>query len=340
MEVTARPVVSIVVPVFQERENVTILYDEVVEAMRVAGLSFELVFIDDGSTDGTVEQLAQLARDERVKLVLFRRNYGQTAAMQAGLDHATGQYIVTMDGDLQNDPRDIPMMIRHLEQGYDLVHGWRRRRKDKWLSRKLPSRIANKLISRATGFPIHDLGCTLKAMRKEVAKDLELYGDMHRFIPILADRVGARCLEVETNHRARQFGQTKYGLGRTFRVVLDLITVCYMQRFFAKPMRLFGAIGLWMALFASVGLATTFAMKLGWNKDMTGNPLLILSMMLAVMSVQFFSLGLIGEVAARIYYGQRDHCSYHVRRLVNFAQGDEASKQSAAPHDQPQRRAA
>lgn len=312
------PTVSVVVPVYQENENVELLYREITSAMEQAEIDFEMVIVDDGSNDGTVEQLQGIAEDERVKLVLFRRNYGQTAAMNAGINHATGRYIVTMDGDLQNDPCDIPMMIKKLDEGYDLVHGWRKNRQDKFLSRKLPSKLANWLISRTTGFPIHDLGCTLKAMRREIAQELELYGEMHRFIPILADQLGAKSLEVVTHHRARQFGTTKYGIGRTFRVILDLITVRYMQKYFSSPMKLFGMIGIWIGILAMGSVILAIAMKAVWGTDMTGNPMLLLGILSAVLSVQFFSLGLIGEVAARIYYSQHDRQNYRIRKLVNF----------------------
>ena len=312
------PTVSVVVPVYQENENVELLYREITSAMEQAEIDFEMVIVDDGSNDGTVEKLQGIAEDERVNLVLFRRNYGQTAAMNAGINHATGRYIVTMDGDLQNDPRDIPMMIEKLDEGYDLVHGWRKNRQDKFLSRKLPSKLANWLISRTTGFPIHDLGCTLKAMRREIAQELELYGEMHRFIPILADQLGAKSLEVVTHHRARQFGTTKYGIGRTFRVILDLITVRYMQKYFASPMKLFGMIGIWIGMLAVGSVFLAIVMKAVWGTDMTGNPMLLLGILSAVLSVQFFSLGLIGEVAARIYYSQHDRQNYRIRKLVNF----------------------
>ena len=320
MNSTRQPQVSIVIPVFEELENIPILYDEIKEVMGRAELVYEVLFVDDGSRDGTVERLKELAADDRVKLLLFRRNYGQTAAMHAGIKHARGQYIVTMDGDLQNDPRDIPMMIQRLEEGYDLVHGWRRARKDKWLSRRLPSMIANWIISRSTRFPIHDLGCTLKAMRREIAQEMELYGDMHRFIPILADQLGARCIEVETHHRARQFGRTKYGIGRTFRVVLDLMTVLYMQRFFAKPMRFFGSVGLWTAAASGLAITAALFLKLVWHADMTGNPLLMIGVITSVLSVQFFSLGLLGEVASRIYFGQPQNRNYRIRQTMNLAE--------------------
>ena len=246
MEDFKTPQVSIIIPTYNELQNVPPLYSELRAVLEQTERSFELIFVDDGSTDGTVESLQELAvADSRVKIVLFRRNYGQTAAMQAGIHYAEGDYLVTIDGDLQNDPQDIPMMLAELDQGYDLVHGWRKDRKDALISRKIPSRIANWLISRVTRVPVRDLGCTLKGIRREFADELELCGEMHRFIPILAHQRGAKCAEVVTNHRARRYGTSKYGLSRTIRVVLDLITVKFMLDYFSSPMKLFGRFG-WM----------------------------------------------------------------------------------------------
>ena len=313
------PQVSVIIPAYNELENVDLLHDELTSVMAESGRSYELVFVDDGSTDGTKNRLRQLADDDdKIKLVFFRRNYGQTAAMQAGIHHANGEYLVTIDGDLQNDPRDIPMMIEKLEEGFDLVHGWRKDRKDALVSRKIPSRIANWLLSKVTGFPIHDLGCTLKVMRRGIAGDIELYGEMHRFVPILGHQLGAKSAEVVTHHRPRQFGETKYGIGRTFRVVLDLITVKYMLKYFASPMKLFGWLGIWVAALGFTAAIATGAMKLFGGVDLTGNPLTLLSVLAAILSVQFVSLGLIGEVCARIYFSNENRRTYHVRELVNF----------------------
>ena len=313
------PQVSVIIPTFNELDNVKLLYGELTGTLDSFGRSYELVFVDDGSSDGTRERLRQLALDDpKIKLVFFRRNYGQTAAMQAGIHHASGEYLVTIDGDLQNDPRDIPMMIEKLEEGFDVVHGWRKDRKDALISRKIPSRVANWLISKVTDFPIHDLGCTLKVIRSEIAEDIELYGEMHRFIPILGHQLGARSAEVVTNHRARQFGETKYGIGRTFRVILDLITVKYMLKYFASPMKLFGWLGIWVATLGFASASVAGAMKLFGGVDVTGNPLTLLAVLSVILSVQFVSLGLIGEVCARIYFSKENRRTYHVRELVNF----------------------
>ncbi len=311
--------VSIVIPVYNEHDNIVPLYQQLDAVCRGLARDCEFLLIDDGSTDGTRERLRDIAAvDGRVKVVFFRRNYGQTAAMQAGLQMASGDVIVTMDGDLQNDASDIPMMLRKIDEGYDLVHGWRKNRQDTWINRKLPSKIANWLISRVTGFPIHDLGCTLKAIRREIAQEVELYGEMHRFIPILAHARGARCVEVITRHHSRRFGQTKYGIGRTFRVILDLITVKYMLDYFASPMKLFGKFGLWCGAVATASAIATVAMKLFSGVDMTGNPLLLLTILSLMVGIQFMSLGLLGEVSARIYYGSQQKQHYAVRELINF----------------------
>jgi len=312
--------VSVVIPLYNEFDNILRLHEQLTAVMREFGRSYELLFVDDGSNDGGITHLRSLAAsDPCVKAVLFRRNYGQTAAMQAGLQTATGDVIVTLDGDLQNDPGDIPMMVEKIDEGYDLVHGWRKNRQDKWLSRKLPSKLANGLISRTTGFPIHDLGCTLKAIRREIAQELELYGEMHRFIPILAHQRGAKCVEVVTRHHARQFGTSKYGISRTLRVVLDLITVKYLLDYFASPMKLFGLLGLTCSGLAGVVGLGTIAMKLLGGVDMTGTPLLLLTIFSMMAALQFFSLGLLGEVCARIYYTSQPKQHYAIRETLNLA---------------------
>ncbi|MGB6042524.1 MAG: glycosyltransferase family 2 protein [Pirellulales bacterium] len=308
---------SVVVPIYNEVENVSLCYRELTPVLQGLGLEYEILFVDDGSRDGSTERLEQLVRcDARVKLVQLRRNFGQTAAMSAGMETACGDTIITIDGDLQNDPADIPMMLQKLQEGYDLVYGWRKVRKDAFLNRRLPSKIANWLIAKVTGFPVHDLGCTLKVMRREIAEELSMYGEMHRFIPILAHWEGARSVEVVTRHRPRQFGQTKYGIWRTFRVVLDLVTVKYMIRYAVSPMRLFGAMGL-LASAAGMGSGlAVVAMKAFGGVDMTGNPLLLAAVFASTVGVQFFVLGLLGEVTSRIYHECQGKKPYRVRRIV------------------------
>ena len=312
--------VSVVVPIYNERDNIQPMYDALLDVLPETYKSYEIIFVNDGSQDGSSEVLNQVAaRCQNVKVIHFRRNFGQTAAMSAGLEYAAGEVIVTLDGDLQNDPSDIPMMLDKIDEGYDLVHGWRKHRQDAFVNRKLPSKIANWIIAKVTGFPVHDLGCTLKAMRREIAQDLRLYGEMHRFIPILAHWQGARCAEVETKHHPRRFGQTKYGIWRTVRVILDLITVKFMIQYSTSPMKLFGGLGMFSTLCSLASCVATVAMKWFGGIDMTGNPLLLLSGLLGIAGLQFFVLGLLGEVAARTYFESQGMRPYRVREMRNFS---------------------
>ncbi|MCA9041079.1 MAG: glycosyltransferase family 2 protein [Planctomycetaceae bacterium] len=310
---------SIVVPIYNEVENIPRLYAALTPVLEEMDREYEILLVDDGSTDGSREELAKLAQqDERIKVIEFRNNFGQTAAMAAGLRHASGDILITMDGDLQNDPTDIPMMVDKIEEGYDLVHGWRKNRQDTFINRKLPSIIANWLISKVTGFPVNDLGCTLKAIRREVAQELELFGDMHRFIPILAAWRGAKCAEVVTKHHPRQFGETKYGISRTFKVLLDLITVKYLIQYLVSPMRLFGTMGLIAGGVGVLSGVLTVGMKLYSGVDMTGNPLFTLTVFSVMVGIQFFILGMLGELGARIYFEVRKKQPYAIRHLKNF----------------------
>ncbi len=309
--------VSIIVPIYNEFESIPLLYQRITSTMENCGRDYELILVDDGSTDGSTRALRKLAReDDRIKVVVFKRNFGQTAAMCAGIEQAAKDYVVTIDGDLQNEPDDIPAMLNKLEEGYDLVHGWRKDRQDHTWRRKVPSKIANWLISRVTGFRVRDLGCTLKAMTLETAQDLELYGEMHRFIPILAHARGARCAEIETRHHPRKFGTTKYGLDRTLRVILDLITVRYMTRHFASPMQFFGRLGMYCLGFGIAIGITMVLMKVLSGVDMTGNPLLLLSAGTMIASLQLFCMGVLGEIAARNYFASGVRQSYVVREVV------------------------
>lgn len=325
--------VSVIVPICNELENVPLCHEQLTAVLKELDRSYEIIFIDDGSTDGSTDRLIELAAaDPNVRVVQFRRNFGQTAAMRAGIEMAEGDVIVTIDGDLQNEPADIPMMLDKLDEGYDLVHGWRKNRQDAMLNRKLPSKIANWLIARVTGFPVRDLGCTLKVMRREIAEDISMYGEMHRFMPILAYWQGARCAEVVCRHHPRRFGTTKYGIMRTFRVILDLMTVKYIVRYAVSPMKLFGGLGLIACGAAMLAGLSTVGMKLLGNVDMTGNPLLLLTVFAATVGVQFFVLGLLGEVSARIYHECQGKPPYRVRKLFGFKEEE--------PAPRPHRRAA
>lgn len=310
---------SIVVPIYNEVENVDQLVAAITNALSSVKYEYEIVAVDDGSTDGTRDKLARMVdTNYRLRVIELRRNYGQTAAMSAGIQHAAGEVIVTIDGDLQNDPADIPALVAKIDEGYDLVHGWRKDRHDPWLSRRFPSLLANRLIAAVTKFPCHDLGCTLKAMRHEIAADLRLYGEMHRFIPILANWHGARCTEIVTRHHPRRCGKSKYGIMRTFAVLLDLITVVYLTRYSLKPMRLFGGLG---ALAAALGMAcglATLLMKLVADFDITGNPLLYGALFGIMIGLQFTLMGMTAEMNTRTHYESQERRPYAISRLRGF----------------------
>lgn len=311
---------SIVVPIYNEAESVELLVREVHAALDPTGLDYELICVDDGSRDRSFELLAELAKnDPRLIVGTFRRNFGQTAAMQAGISAARGQVVVTLDADLQNDPADIPRMLAKLDEGFDLVAGWRADRKDTFINRRLPSILANWLISRTTNVRLHDYGCTLKAMRFDVAKELRLYGEMHRFIPVMASLVGARITELPVNHRARQFGKSKYGIGRTLRVLLDLVTVLFLRSYLVRPMQVFGLAGL-VSLFSGLCISAYLTWeKFAYREDIGTRPLLLLGVMLILVGIQLLSLGLVADVASRTYHEAQGRPPYYVRTWVNRA---------------------
>lgn len=315
---TRRPYVSVVLPVYNEVESIEIQYNQIIEALHDIN-SYEIIFVDDGSSDGTVAILEGIAKkDKRVKLLVFRRNFGQTAAMAAGIDHSSGEIIVFMDADLQNDPLDIPLLVNKIEEGYDVVSGWRKYRKDTFLTRKLPSKIANWIISRVTGVKLHDLGCSLKAYRGEILRQVGLYGEMHRFIPIHASWIGARITEMPVRHHHRQFGQSKYGIKRTFKVLLDLITVKFFSSYSTKPIYIFGGSGFILFLLSIFSGGAVLYMKIAWNHSMVRNPLLLLTVMFIILSILFVLLGIIAEILIRIYHASHDMPPYHIRQMVNF----------------------
>ena len=309
--------ISVVVPLYNEEDNVQLLYEEIKGVLDTMAEQAEIVFVDDGSRDTTLAKLEVIqAGDDHVRVVSLRRNFGQTAAMTAGFDHARGGVIITMDGDLQNDPHDIPQLVGKLNEGYDVVTGWRYDRQDPFLSRKLPSQLANRLISRVTGVGLHDYGCTLKAFRREVIDNINLYGEMHRFIPAIASGMGISFTEVKVNHRARRFGTSKYGISRTIRVVLDLITVKFMLSYATRPLHVFGTVGVVSSLLGvTIGLILTVQRQL-FGIGLANRPLLLLAVLLIFMGIQFITIGLLAELVVRTYHESQKKPIYYVRKVL------------------------
>ncbi len=309
---------SIVVPIYNEEDNILMLATAVTGAMATSGLDYELILVDDGSIDASFARCKEIAAgDQRIKVVRLRRNFGQTAAMAAGFAAASGRVIVPMDGDLQNDPADIIPLLEKLETGYDVVSGWRKERHDTFITRKLPSLLANRLISWFTGVHLHDYGCTLKAYRREVLEGVNLYGEMHRFMPALASQLGARVAEMPVNHHPRRFGSSKYGISRTTRVILDLLTVKFLLSYSTRPIQLFGRWGIYTLAAGSLCGALTIYMKLAEQMNMNRNPLLILTAFLLFAGVQLIVLGLLGELNARTYYETQGKPIYAIRETIN-----------------------
>jgi glycosyltransferase involved in cell wall biosynthesis len=311
--------VSFVVPVYNEIENVDALVDEINQAGRELKRPYEIVIVDDGSSDGTVMQLRKLSkRNPELRVVCLKRNYGQTAATAAGFYHARGKYLVTLDGDLQNDPADVPRLIKMIEdEDLDIISGWRKNRQDKAVTRKLPSMIANKLISMTTGVEIHDNGCSLKVYRAEVAKDVPLYGEMHRFITALASIDGAVIKEVVVNHRPRLRGQSKYNLSRTFKVILDLMTVLFMKRFFTRPLHMFGRVGMAFCAVGALILGYLLFDKVFLHENIGNRPLLTLGALIMMTGFQFISTGLIAEIQVRTYFESQKKAIYKVKEIIS-----------------------
>jgi glycosyltransferase involved in cell wall biosynthesis len=310
---------SIVVPIYNEEGNIPGLHAGIRAALADFPLEYEVILVDDGSIDNSYPILTKIAReDRRVKVIRLRRNFGQTAAMAAGFDAATGRVLVPMDGDMQNDPADIPRLMEKIQEGYDVVSGWRKDRMDTFLNRKLPSVIANFVISLMTGIKLHDYGCTLKAYRCEIIEGINLYGEMHRFVPALASQVGARMTEIPVNHRHRLHGKSKYGISRTMRVILDLLTVKFLLAYSTKPIQLFGKWGIYTLLAAFLSGGATLYMKFFEHTNMNRNPLLILTAFLLFMGIQFIVLGLLGELNARTYYEAQGKPIYVVRETINL----------------------
>ena len=310
------PDLSVVIPLFDEAPNLPQLYRELTDTLRAWGRPYEILFIDDGSGDETFEVAARLqAGDPHVRVIRFRRNFGQTAAFAAGFAHARGQIIVTSDGDLQNDPHDIPALVARLERGCDIVSGWRKDRKDPFVSRRLPSIIANRIISMATGIRLNDYGCSLKAYRAEVVKPLRLYGEMHRFLPAIASEMGVRIDEIVVTHRARQHGRSKYGIGRTVRVMLDLITVKFLLHYSTRPLQMFGLVGLLMGGLGVVITAYLSYLRLFAYQSIANRPLLLFGILLIFTGMQLITLGLLAEMQARTYHESQNKPIYVIREI-------------------------
>ncbi len=311
------PELSLVIPVYNEEESLPLLFDAICRALEPLARPWEVVFVDDGSSDGSARALESLfAQDPlHVRVIEFRRNFGQTAAIAAGIDHARGEVVILLDADMQNDPADIPMLLAKLDEGYDLVSGWRKSRKDAFVTRTLPSRLANWLISVVTGVRLHDYGCTLKAYRRDALEGFKLYGEMHRFIPVFAHSVGARIAEVVVGHHPRRFGRANYGLERTVKILLDLFTVKFLISFSNKPIYLFGGAGIGLAFVGGFDLLYLFARRIIWG-ILPNSTLLLIGIILVILGFQSILLGLIAELLARTYHESQQKPTYRVRTIL------------------------
>lgn len=322
VSVGAKPELSVFLPVFNEEPNLRPLHAKLDQALQALGRTAEIIYVDDGSTDGSLKVLRELAQnDSRVRVVALRRNYGQTAAMAAGIDAAAGEVLIPMDADMQNDPADIARLLAKLDEGYDVVSGWRKNRQDKLVTRKIPSKLANRLISWIGGVPLHDYGCSLKAYRRESIEDVRLYGEMHRFIPIYASWAGARVAEIPVEHHARTMGKSKYGLSRTLKVVFDLMTIKFMASYQTKPLYIFGTAGLLTFVTSFLCGLLALLMKFArwpWHADLVQTPLPVLAMVLLVLGIQFFLMGLLAEMLVRTYHESQAKSIYAVRERIGF----------------------
>ncbi len=308
---------SVVIPIYNEEENLPILYEKLKKVLEEINKSYEIILVNDGSTDRSWKIIKELSlKDPHVVGVNFRKNFGQTAAMSAGFETARGEIIITMDGDLQNDPEDIPKLLDVLDQGYDIVSGWRKDRKDAFISRTLPSRIANWLISKVTGVHLHDYGCSLKAYRSEVAKNLDFYGEMHRFLPALSKAIGAKVTEIPVKHHPRIYGKSKYGISRTFKVLLDLILVKFLLDYRTKPLRVLGGSGAVLLFLGAVILSYLVVLKIVMGQDIGNRPLLIFGTLFFLSGIQLISTGIVAELITRTYYESQGKRPYIIREII------------------------
>lgn len=308
---------SIVIPVYNEKESAAKLYTELNKTLSRMNLKYEVLLIDDGSNDGTLDELVKIHNENKLyKIISFRRNFGQTSAISAGFDYANGKVIVTMDADLQNDPRDIPLLLKKLNEGYDIVSGWRVNRKDKAITRRFPSVVANKLISSLTGVYLHDYGCTLKAYKKEVIENIDLYGEMHRYIPAIASWMGVRVAEVPVRHHSREYGKSKYGISRTIKVVLDIITLKFLLSYSQRPIQVFGVLGLFSATAGFIITVYLIVMRIFFNQALSERPLFILSIFMIFIGIQLITMGLLAEVLMRVHHEVRNRPTYVVKEMI------------------------
>ena len=312
-----KKIISIIIPVYNESESIGLLLDEIIKVMFTNQFNYELIVVNDGSKDSTYAVLKDLStKIKELTIINLRKNYGQTAAMAAGFNNANGQIVISLDGDLQNDPNDIPKLIEGINDGYDLICGWRFDRKDKLINRRIPSKIANKIIGMVTGIYLHDYGCSLKAFKKELLDDIKLYGELHRFLPVLADNEGAQIKEIKVNHRSRKYGSSKYGIDRTFRVLMDLLTVWFINKFLTRPMYVFGFIGI-ISILSSLVISSYLIIIKIFGEDIGSRPLLIFALILGIAGIQLFSFGLLGELLIRTYHESQNRPIYRIREITN-----------------------
>ena len=308
---------SIVIPIYNERESIEKLYKKLDEALSRINLKYEVMLIDDGSTDGTFNELLKIHRKNRLyKIIRFRKNFGQTPAISAGFSYAEGEVVVTLDADLQNDPLDIQVLLSKMNEGYDIVSGWRKNRKDKAVTRRFPSIIANKIISKLTGVHLHDYGCTLKAYKKEVVKNINLYGEMHRYIPAIASWMGVKVAEVPVMHHSRRYGKSKYGVSRTIKVILDIITLKFLLSYSQSPIQIFGLVGLFSGLVGFIMTSYLIIMRLFFNQPLADRPLFILSIFIIFIGVQLITIGLLAEVLIRVYHEVQNRSTYVIKDII------------------------
>lgn len=313
-----RIALSLVIPIYNEEESIFQLYENIIDIMEKINKKYEVILIDDGSTDNSYERLKEIhTKNPNFKIIRFRRNFGQTQAMRAGFDHAQGDIIITLDADLQNDPKDIPNILEKMNEGYDIVSGWRKNRKDKAISRKIPSAIANKIISRLFRVNIHDYGCTLKAYRKDILDNIELYGEMHRYIPAVASWMGVKITEIVVDHHPRKFGKAKYGISRTIRVILDIITIKFLISYSKKPMQIFGLMGFFAALIGIILTIWLLVQRVFFEISLSDRPLFILSIFIILVGIQLITMGLLGEIIMRTYHESTGKPTYVIKNILD-----------------------